>query len=425
MNSLGVEYRPGGVCPEISTEDGNFLLVKPGSTEDNIEAVEKYVKAVINKLGEGLQQQYQQTETEPDLNTKPLVFRNITSNLPQIKPSQLSSLSSFAVTYDPVEHIKAENKAEKMDQADASIQKPTLELKGDKEFIKNFFSDQTSKIANLHKIFESIKNKSEVLEQLKNIYDEWQNIKKQTKEQNWQKGNSDKANLKDQLKQKILDLEILINTKYSNDNSLRTTIEALKSAADKTSKPSRFMEQVNAVIIGGQLTINYDEAQNSIIFKKTDGTSVMEVKGNGEDSLKIVSGIERPTNETVTQMVLQAKKLLKKINDETKTFRVINCEDNPEAALRIYLFGKAAGLNPIISNTETNQTEQAVQKFLSMSEEHSSNDKKLIEIYNKYSETTGILKDDLKKALLTELKDWEQNAIREYTIKGSVFRKNS
>jgi hypothetical protein len=199
----------------------------------------------------------------------------------------------------------------------------------------------------------------------------------------------------------------------------------LKAAAEKTSKPSKFVDQINTVIIGGQLEASYDQNQDSIVFNKPDGSKVMEVKRSGEDSLRIESGIEIPTNETVTQMVLQAKEALKKINDETKTFKVIDCENSPETALRIYLFGKAAGLNPVMKDTDKDNTKAAVEEFLKKPEaEYTPQDKKLIEIYNQFSKTPGILADDQKKELLKELKDWEQNVTREYTIKGSTSRKN-
>jgi hypothetical protein len=435
----------------------SFGVENISSLDGNIEVVEEYVKAVIEKLSKDLQQQYQPKKLEPDSDhtvKDSLAFREVFNTIipkkphDQSKPPELleeeepteqnttvldeqinasitpypeeveAVLSSFSLAYNPIQHIESENKSDKLERVIINTKKPSIGLQGNKEFIKNFLLDQQSKIEELHKILNDIKNKPDIVEKLKQIHDQLQHIKQQTKANNWQKGNPKKAELKQALKKEILALETLIKEEYPKDASLKTTIQALKAAAEMTSKPSKFVDQINTVIIGGQLEASYDQDKDSIIFNKSDGSKVMEVKRSGEDSLSIESGIEIPTNETVTQMVLQAKEALKKINDETKIFKVIDCENSPEAALRIYLFGKAAGLNPVMKDTDKDNTKAAVEEFLKKPEaEHSLQDKKLIEIYNQFSKTTGILADDQKKELLKELKDWEKDVSREYVVK--------
>ncbi|MDB6097223.1 MAG: hypothetical protein JWM09_1501 [Francisellaceae bacterium] len=77
-----------------------------------------------------------------------------------------------------------------------------------------------------------------------------------------------------------------------------------------------------------------------------ENTPLMEVKKQD-----IISASSNPADKVLLMMVEEYQKTtLESSKPDNKKFNIYDCENNPEAALKLFIFGKALGLEPVITD---------------------------------------------------------------------------
>ncbi len=137
ISSLGVEesneYRPAALCPEfLEKEHADFFAVthqlESGTKEQNIEAVEKYTKALCDKLVKDLEKKLKEKQDveipehpPPDDSTNSQLKSEIRKNLEKVANKSFSP--SFSPNFTKAKTIKATTFSNLMDHTKGHTEK--------------------------------------------------------------------------------------------------------------------------------------------------------------------------------------------------------------------------------------------------------------------------------------------------------------
>ena len=193
---------------------------------------------------------------------------------------------------------------------------------------------------------------------------------------------------------------------------LKQYCQEQKILADSTSDNKDFLEYLNAAILYNNLKIEQDnDKKNTVVVTNNQNQKVLEMIKDDPNSngLKIQAGDSKPSNATLAQIAMYAKEALDAAGRTDRRIAVTG--NDPESAIKLYLFSKTLKLTPELS--KKNNLDKAVEEFITQADNKADNShglseatKQLISIYKDYKEkdiTDPRVHNDLLKAMQT----WE------------------
>lgn len=182
-------------------------------------------------------------------------------------------------------------------------------------------------------------------------------------------------NMKVQDKQRLDSAIHAVNQKLSDQTDENRILKELKSSDLSRNKVSvkgkdilsfaaqndnkytaveRFEHKLNTIAMYDTLSAEKKGADQFVI--KDAGQAIVNVNHNPNGAVSIASEIADPKDKALLEMVLFAQKC-----STTGKFKIEHCENNPEAGVKLYLYGKSLGLTPELTAT----TMSAIDNHLS------------------------------------------------------------
>ncbi len=171
-----------------------------------------------------------------------------------------------------------------------------------------------------------------------------------------------------------------------------------KEGREKYSAIERFENKLNTIAMYETLSATQTEANgtSTLVIEETmeggEKRPIVNATHNQSSGLvKIVAESSEPGDKALLEMALLAQRCSK-----TGRFNVKDCEENPEAAIKLYLFGRSLELTPQL-NTETRRV---INSYI----DSPAADPSLVSIYQKAMGNQKLKGNDI----VAELEGWEK-----------------
>lgn len=360
---------------------------------------------------------------------------------PPSQPNTTSILSKVASQYDA---LLLHNVPQALMAARKTGNKATTPAVTESNITKDIFKKFCT---NAKKQNEESKSNITALQEINNIIDKpkqqqiinqlssIQNKFAEIKRKNFPKGNPltpsppEKTKLKKELTDQIQSLkELLVNEPTPNLNKIVTKL--VNHAKHTSKKDNRALKSLwsdlNEAIKQDDFIYNEETPNNFTVVKNSNNQSDQQttIEGTFDETtnkVKIMSSKSDPTDETIEEMIELANNLKNTAGDNKQQIEISGCEDNPEAAIKFYLYGKALELNPIIVDNDEDHTKIKVEDFIKNLDNNitKQSTKMLVDLYNEFKDQSPD-KENIKK-LLSELQQVEKIAVeQEHADRSSI-----